>query len=108
MEIAMKLMTLLCGLGLAGLGLSVQAGGITPIEEATDQVDLSQVCEDTTDQNTDECLLLPPVEEATNFVFALAPLLPLAAAAGLIAATAGGGGGGSGIGIGTSTPNSTQ
>jgi hypothetical protein len=103
----MKLMTLLCGLAFATTGLSVQAGGITPVEEATDQIDLSQVCEDQANQNNDECLLLPPVEEATNFLFPLAPLLPLAAAAGIIAATAGGGGG-SGTGIGTSTPSTSQ
>lgn len=105
----MKLMTLLCGLALATTGLTVQAGGITPVEEATNQIDLSQVCDDQANQNDDECLLLPPVEEATNFVFALAPLLPLAAAAGIIAATAGGGGGGgSGTGIGTSSPSTSQ
>ena len=98
-EIAMKLITLLCGLILATTGLSVQAGGSSDlVEEATNLIDSSQDCEDEANKDDDECLLLPPVEEATNFLFALAPLLPIAAAAGLIAAAAGGGG--------TSTPSS--
>lgn len=105
----MKLITLLCGLTLATTGLSVQAGGIAAVEEATNQIDSSQDCQDEANKDNDECLLLPPIEEATNFVFAIAPLLGSAAAIGLIAAAAGnGGGGGSGIGIGTSTPSSTQ
>jgi hypothetical protein len=100
-EIVMKHITLLCGLILATTGLSVQAGGLSG--------SLQEECQDDPNTNDDECLLLPPIEEATNFVLPIAPLLGSAAAIGLIAAAAGGGGaGGSGIGIGTSTPSSTQ
>lgn len=100
-EFEMKLITLICSLSLATTGLSVQAGGSSPlIEEATNLIDSRQECEDEANKDDDECLLLPPVEEATNFIFALGPLLPIAAAAGLIAAATGGGG--------TSTPSSNQ
>lgn len=90
-EIAMKLITLLCGLTLATTGLSVQAGGSnSAIEEATNQVDASQDCQDEANKDNDECLLLPPVEEATNFIGAIAPLLGSAAVIGVVAAIAGG------------------
>lgn len=105
----MKLITLLCGLTLATTGLSVQAAELSAADQAVVDAQLAEDCQDEANKDNDECLLLPPVEEATNFIFGLAPLLPVAAAAGLIAAAAGSGGaGGSGIGIGTSTPNTNQ
>jgi hypothetical protein len=96
----MKLITLICSLSLMATGLAVQAETLTAEQQAAADAQLAQDCEDEANKDDDECLLLPPVEEATNFIFALAPLLPIAATAGLIAAAAGGGG--------TSTPSSNQ
>lgn len=98
----MRLTTLLCSvtLGLTGItgGLSVQAQALTPAEQAAADAQLVADCQEEANRNNDECLLLPPVEAATNFAFAVAPFLPIAAAVGLVAAAAGGG---------SSTPNTT-
>lgn len=96
----MKLITLVCSLTLVTAGFAAQSETLTAEQQAAADAQQVADCEDEANKDNDECLLLPPVEEATNFIFALAPLLPLAAAAGLIAAASGGGG--------TSTPSSNQ
>jgi hypothetical protein len=80
----MKLITLICAMTMMTVGFVAQA------QDAAAPSDTD--CEDEANKDNDECLLLPPVEQATDFIFGLAPLLGSAAAIGLVAAVAGGGG----------------
>lgn len=86
----MKLITLICSLTLMTTGLAVRAEALTAEQQAIADAQLAEDCKDEANKDNDECLLLPPVEEATNFIFAIAPLLGSAAAIGLVAAIAGG------------------
>lgn len=56
-------------------------------------------CSDEVNAESDECLLLPPIDDATNFVIGIAPLLAAGAGVALVAAAAGGG---------TATPSTSE
>ncbi len=96
--IAMIFSTSVAMASLPGVGLAQEAGEmcynisgdrVSRTEDACqcydDQGEMIYV-----DETRDECLALPPVQEATNFIGILAPVL---AGVGVVAALASGGGG---------------
>jgi hypothetical protein len=87
-----KRMILICGMTVMTVGSAAWADGA-----ATGQV--ATTCQTESQMNSDECLLLPPVGEVTEFTSGLTPVFTTALIISVIAAAA--------DGSSTSTPSAT-